>query len=493
MAVTPRLDLKQTQSLLMTPELRQAISLLQVSNLELSQLIEKELETNPLLEREDDRMSAAEEVPGSAIDSAADDTPPNENDFASDNHDYDNDSDDFGSDREGYDEPAQYDWQDYASAKSRRDDDDFDYFEQKLAGADSLYQSLEKQISLAFPKPRERSIAFILSRQLDEAGYFRGNLTEISQKLNLPEPEISHILNQMKEFEPSGIFAQDLTECLQIQLRDIGRLDSLAQKVLDNLSLIGEGKIKELKKICDINDEDFASVLADIRSLNPKPAAAFVHDVTSYVIPDVFVRRHNDGSYRVELNSLSLPRILINRSYYTEIQNNTPDKKAAQYLKQQLSSAGFLVKALHQRAETILKVSSEIVKNQLDFFEKGIDYLKPMQLKDIAEAAEIHESTVSRAAANKYMHTPRGIFELKYFFSAAAGSYVGDDNTSTITIKHRIKQLISEETKVLSDDKIAAILGQSGIKIARRTIAKYREALGIPSSAERKRSKKSLV
>lgn len=233
--------------------------------------------------------------------------------------------------------------------------------------------------------------------------------------------------------------------------------------------------------------------MSDIKALDPKPAAKYHHDLTSYIIPDVFVRRKKDGTYIVEMNNMSLPRILINRQYYAEIKNKG-GKNEHRYFKQQLGSAGFLVRALRQRADTILKVSEEIVKNQYDFFEKGIDFLRPMQLKNIAEQIEMHESTVSRVTTNKYMHTPLGMFELKYFFTNAAGSYIGDEGTSTLTIKHKIKKMIEEEKadNILSDDKIVERLGQTGIKIARRTVAKYRDQLGIASSAERKKQKSML-
>lgn len=492
MAVTPHLDLKQTQSLVMTPELRQAINLLQVSNLELNALIEKELEQNPFLEKEEDNNSLLPENDIPTIDDYDQSTESEES--STDTVACDNEFDDYGSDREGYDDNEnQYDWQDYAVSKSRRDDTDYDYFEQRLADEKSLYRLLEEQISQKFSHPKEKAVAFNLIEHLDEAGYFRGDLTAIAKRLKISGKVAEQILKKMQDFEPSGIFARSLSECLKIQLKDKDRLDPVAEKVLDNLSLLGERKLSELKKICQISDEDLASVLSDIKALDPKPAAKYHHDLTSYIIPDVFVRRKKDGTYIVEMNNMSLPRILINRQYYAEIKNKG-GKNEHRYFKQQLGSAGFLVRALRQRADTILKVSEEIVKNQYDFFEKGIDFLRPMQLKNIAEQIEMHESTVSRVTTNKYMHTPLGMFELKYFFTNAAGSYIGDEGTSTLTIKHKIKKMIEEEKadNILSDDKIVERLGQTGIKIARRTVAKYRDQLGIASSAERKKQKSTL-
>ena len=491
MAVTPHLELKQTQSLVMTPELRQAINLLQVSNLELSALIEKELEQNPLLEREDENSFLLPETEIPTIDDYTAATTPDAEEETPNDIPCDNECDDFGSDREGYDDAEnRYDWQDYAAAKARRDDDDYDFFEQKLADKKSLYRLLDEQISQKFTTAKEQTVALNLAEHLDDAGYFRGDLSAIARRLKISETDVADILNKMQDFEPSGIFARSLSECLKIQLRDKDRLDPVAEKVLDNLELLGNKKFAELKKICQIDDEDLASVIDDIKSLNPKPAAQYHHDLTSYIIPDVFVRRQKNGNYRIELNNMSLPRELVNRQYYSEIKDKG-GKVERQYLKQQLGSAGFLVRALRQRAETILKVTEEIVRNQYEFFEKGIDFLRPMQLKNIAEQVEMHESTVSRVTSNKYMHTPLGIFELKYFFTNAAGSYTGDDGTSTLTIKHKIKKMIDEEKpdNILSDDKIVDLLGQEGIKIARRTVAKYRDQLGLASSAVRKKQK----
>lgn len=490
MAITPKLEIRQSQSLLMTPQLRQAINLLQMSNLELSGLLERELSANPLLERESDRLN--EEMPQEqTIDDYDAPRQTDEEEFAPD-IDYDNAFDDYGSDREGCDEFTRenYDWSDYGRQKGAGEED-FDFFEKKLSNDKSLFRFLEEQITQTFTSKIERAIAFALTEHLDKAGYFRGSIKELADRLNVKEKKIQNILERMKNFEPSGIFAENLAECLQIQLRDKNRLDPQIQHLLDNLELLGNGKIKELKKICQATDEDFASMLADIKALNPKPAADFEHDLTTYIIPDVFVKTNKYGEYLVELNNMSLPRVLINREYFAKVRKQA-DKQTQKYLKEQMSSAGFLTKALHQRAVTILKVSEEIVRVQRDFFEKGIEHLRPMALKDIAQNIEMHESTVSRVTANKYMHTPRGIFELKYFFSQAAGMLSGDDNTSTVSIKHKLKKLIDEETpdNILSDDSLVEVMAAAGIKIARRTIAKYRESMGIPSSGCRKREKR---
>ena len=495
MALTPKIEIKQSQSLLMTPQLRQAINLLQMNNLELSELVSEELNSNPFLEREDDHLNQLPDENLPSIDDNISHSSSEEELSTSNDIDYDNNfEDDFGSDRAGYDDiPTDADWKDYHQQKIANSDEDFDYFEQRLAAQKSLYTFLDEQITQKFDTPKERLIASRMMEFLDAAGYFRGNLAEISAKLNIQQDYLQNILSRLQTCEPSGIFATSVAECLKIQLQDKDRYDPYMAFLLDNLELVAEHKYKELKKTGSFSDEDLNDMLSEIKALNPKPAADYDFDLTTYIIPDVFVRTNKYGEYIIELNSKSLPKVLINQDYYSEIKTlSSHNKEAKRYLKDKLSSANFLIKALHQRATTILRVSEEIVKFQRDFFEKGIDYLKPMLLRDVAEKLEMHESTISRVTTRKYMHTPRGIFELKYFFSTAAGSYTGDENTSVTAIKHKIKQLIEEEApdKILSDDMIVELLARLGIKIARRTVAKYREGMNIPSSAQRKREKR---
>ena len=489
MALTPKLEIRQSQSLLMTPQLRQAINLLQMSNLELSEVIEQELGKNPLLEREDDTSRDEEPLPRTIDDDGAV-AGQAEEEFAPDNIDYDSNFDDFGSDSAGYEETG-YDWADYNRGKNPHLDEDFDYCEKKLADTTSVYTLIEQQIDLSFTSPRHKIIARLLSEGLDDAGYFRGNTSDIAQRLRTSEKEVREVLQKMKSFEPDGLFAENLKECLTIQLRDKNRCDPAMALLLDNLGLLAERRLKDLQKICGVDAEDLDGMIAELKTLNPKPLAKYNNDITSYIIPDVFVKRNAAGDYRIELNNMSLPRLLINRAYYSEIIRR--DKSSRRFLKENLSHANFLIKAMHQRADTILRVSEEIVRRQLDFFEKGIDYLKPLSLRDVAYSLEMHESTVSRVTNRKYMHTPRGLFELKFFFSQAAGSYIGNEDTSTLAIKHKIKQLIEAETpdNILSDDNIVSLLANEGVKIARRTVAKYREALKLPTSAERKRQKRA--
>lgn len=494
MAITPKLEIKQSQSLLMTPQLRQAINLLQMSNLELSSVIEQELASNPLLEREDDFLNQDNEKE-QTIDDYASETEDNVDTPL--DIDIDNTFDDDGSDCEGYETANDYDWQDYAKNKDKRHspEEDYDFFEQKLSSTKSLYQHLSEQIQISLADTKEKIIAFRLMSFLDESGYFRGDTKKIAAILHTEESNVTKVLNKLKEFEPSGIFAENLAECIALQLKEKDRLDIKMQTLLQNLDLLGKREYKRLQKKLNVDEGDLKEMILDIQSTNPKPALEYEQKETDYIIPDVFVRRNKYGEYYVELNSRSLPRVLIDQRYYKEIKRQSEkNKEAKKYLKTQSGSASFLIRALRQRADTILRISEEIVKTQRDFFENGIESLKPMALKDIAEAVEMHESTVSRVTANKYMHTPLGIFELKYFFSSAAGSYSGEDNQSTTAIKHKIKQMIENEDpkKILSDDKISELLAREGLKVARRTVAKYRESLKIAPSSERKREKRKI-
>ena len=491
MALTPKLEIKQSQSLLLTPQLRQAIGLLQLNNLELNELIEQELQSNPLLEREDEHLSSVSDNEQPNIDdlNAITENPYSETPITPD-IDYQDNFDDFGSDTEGYDTFETTDWADYNHGKNLiASDDSYDYFEKKLAQEDSLYSLIEKQISLHFTSSIDKLLAKILSEHLDSAGYFRGNIPSIASTLKTTPDRLHQVLQKLKTFEPSGLFAENLSECLKLQLLDTDDLTPELEILLDNLPLLADKNFKELAKLCSCSPEQISLMANQLKKLNPKPAAGYSVPQTEYIIPDVFIKKGNLGTYRVELNNMTLPRLLINQHYYTELKT---DKSASRYFKDNLKHASFLIRAMNQRATTILRVSEEIVLRQYHFFEHGIEHLKPMTLKDIAEALSVNESTVSRITSGKYMSTPRGLFELKYFFSNAAGSYIGNDDTSTLTIKHKIKQLIDNEepNHILSDDKIVALLGQEGIKIARRTVTKYREALGIPTSGQRKRSKR---
>ena len=330
---------------------------------------------------------------------------------------------------------------------------------------------------------------------VDEAGYLSGDLSSVSEKLGAPAAEIEAVVAILQTFDPPGVCARNLTECLAIQLKDRNRFDPAMQALVGRLDLLAKRDLAGLRRICGVGDEDLTEMIAEIRALNPKPGLAFGSTVVQPIVPDVFVRPAPDGSFIVELNSDTLPKVLVNQIYHAKLSKNAVKDTDKSFLTESMQSATWLIRALDQRAKTILKVSTEIVKQQDAFFMHGVQHLKPLNLKTIADAISMHESTVSRVTANKYMATNRGIFELKYFFTSAISASDGGDAHSAEAVRHRIKQLIDAESpsNILSDDTIVEILRGAGIDIARRTVAKYRDALRIPSSVQRRREKQAAA
>jgi RNA polymerase sigma-54 factor len=512
MALAPRLDLRQSQTLVMTPQLQQAIKLLQLSNLELTAFVEQELEGNPLLERgeaseggnetvgEGSEAGAADNDPGAADTPSVElrgesagageapvvDTLPGQSEEAPLDVDYDNT---FDGDGPGEGDSGWADW----SGKGGRSDfgDDDNGIEQSVAREISLRDHLTGQLNLDMTDPADRIIGLHLIEALDDAGYLVGDLAEIADTLGCPVEQVEAVLARLQRFDPSGIFARSLSECLALQLRDRNRLDPAMKALLDHLDLLARRDLQGLVRVCGVDTEDLAEMIAEIRSLDPKPALVFDRTPMQPVIPDVLMRAAPGGGWIVELNSDTLPRVLVDSRYYAKVSGNCRNREEKAYLSERYQSANWLVKSLHQRANTILKVASEIVRQQEGFFQRGIRHLRPLVLRDIAEAIAMHESTVSRVTANKYIATPRGIFELKYFFTQSIAGADGAEAHSAEAVRHRIKTLVEGEGSdgVLSDDRIVEILRKDGVDIARRTVAKYREALRIPSSVQRRREK----
>ncbi|MDP7143368.1 MAG: RNA polymerase factor sigma-54 [Alphaproteobacteria bacterium] len=494
--ISQNLNLKQSQNLVMTPQMQQAVKLLQLNNVELTEYIEEELEKNPLLEKDDGRQSAEQD----AVDIGGDHDSGKDSD-APDNTQGDMDGNWDDSDAGGDAEP--YDTSDDESltiganvgAGGSTSFADGDYsFENTMSKEETLRDHLIDQLHLAFSDPRDHMIGTLLIDRLDESGYLREDANELAEKLSCDVDRIHKLLDEMKRFDPTGIFASGLSESLALQLEENGNLDAPMQALLDNIELLAAHDHDKLAKICDVNMTYLQDMIEEIRRLNPKPAAEFDHFVMQTAIPDVLMKRlpkNLGGGWRVELNHETLPKVLVNQDYVTQISTHAKDKKDKDYLNQQLQSANWLVKMLDQRAKTILKVAGEIIEQQDAFFLFGIEFLRPLTLKDIADEIDMHESTVSRVTTGKFIETPRGLFELKYFFSSALGD--GDNTHSSESVKARIKALVDAEDpkKTLSDDKIAEALTDEGIDIARRTVAKYREAMNIPSSVQRRRIKKN--
>ena len=510
MALGQRLELRQGQGLVITPQLQQAIKLLQLSNLELEAVIEAELERNPLLQREDGEGPAeatseadapAAENPNDADSYETRELELGDRDTAAANSDLDaNASDVYGDDepvvRER--EPAaadasegpMVDWSKAGKGGGGFDGDE-DALERSLTREKSLHEHLTDQALIAHFTAPEMAIAQILIDAVDDAGYMRAPLAEIAERLGCGVDLVEKVLQVCQGFEPTGIMAQSVPECLKLQLVERNRFDPAMAALIDHLELLARRDLAALRRICGVDDEDLAEMIAELKSLNPRPGAQFGAEPSPAVVPDVFVRADASGGWRIDLNSDTLPRILVDQRYHARVTASARSDQEKAYLSDALSQANWLIKSLDQRARTILKVSSEIVRQQDAFFVHGVEYLRPLNLKTVAEAVGMHESTISRVTSNKYIATPRGVFELKFFFTSSIASSDGTAAHSAESVRHKIKSLIDGEKatgEILSDDRLVELLKEAGVDIARRTVAKYREALRIPSSVERKRA-----
>jgi len=486
MAMTPRLELRQGQALVMTPQLQQAIKLLQLSNVELQEFVENELERNPLLEREESTAEAKATDDGgdaqmlefesglapaeAALDISVADIAPDlsANELA---------------------EAGAAPLTDWSKASSGKSFDDMPGIEETLTSDLSLAEHLDRQLTEAGLSPMERMIGGVLIDAVDDWGYMRGDLLEIAGRIGAPYPTVARVLAVMQGFEPTGVMARDIPECLALQLKERGRFDPAMEKLVASLDLLARGHFERLQHVCGVDREDLADMIAEVRALTPKPGAGFGGGATQTVAPDVYVRQAPDGAWLVELNTDTMPRVLMNQRYYAAVAKTAKREEDKQFLTECAANASWLVKSLDQRARTILKVAREIVRQQDGFFDKGVAHLRPLNLKTVAAAIEMHESTVSRVTSNKYLSCARGVFELKYFFTASINASDGGESHSAEAVRHQIKGLIDGEgpEDILSDDRIVEILREKGIDIARRTVAKYRESLRIPSSVERKR------
>lgn len=481
---TPRLDLKQTQSqqLVMNQQMQQAIHLLQLSNLELSDYIDEALAENPLLERDETEPNAEERTEPDKESEKQEELSQDQQDTLSDF--------DAGSRSADAGQGASHKSSGGAVGGENM-------LENTVSDKVTLRDHLLEQLQVDCRDPRDRMVGAMLIEQLDESGYLREETEALAEKIGCSLERIEDLLPKLKQFDPTGVFAKDLNECLALQLEEKKLLGEGMKRLLDNLQLLGEHDYKQLSQICEVEEDIVKEMADDIRTLRPKPTIDFDHSVTQTIVPDVLMKklpREMGGGWKVELNSDTLPRVLVNNDYYTTVLSKAVDKKDKSYLSDQMQAASWLVRALDQRAQTILKTAASIIEEQDGFFLYGVEFLKPMTLKDIAEEIEMHESTVSRVTNNKYIGTPRGIFELKYFFSSSIASSTGGDAYSSEAVKAKIKNLVDAEeiNMVLSDDALVTALQQDGIDIARRTVAKYREALNIPSSVQRRRVKKNL-
>jgi RNA polymerase sigma-54 factor len=502
MALAAKLQLRQSQSLVMTPQLLQSIKLLQMTHVELERFIDDEIERNPLLARAETRDDGsdgrAENLPtGDREDSSQAEDASWTAASMSERLDTSLENvfpDDPGvSQRLGPDLAAQ--WKSASGSGIASDgSSDFD-MDDLAASATTLRDIVAEQIAFAFVRPLDRLIAHDLADALDEAGYLRAEPSETATRLGVEEDAVLRVLAICRSFDPPGLFSRDLAECLALQLARRDRLDPAMEALLQNLDLLARRDFQALKRLCGVDEEDLLDMVTEVRQLDPRPGLAFSGGSAHAIVPDVEVRPAADGSWSVELNADALPRLLVDQVYFAQVSGGAKHQEEREFLSECLQNATWLTRSLDQRAKTILKVASEIVRQQDAFLLHGIRHLRPLNLRAVADAIGMHESTVSRVTANKYLLTQRGVFELRYFFTAAIASSDGGEAHSSEAVRDRIRQLIEAEmaSNVLSDDNIVDLLQRDGIGIARRTVAKYREALNIPSSVQRRREKRAAA
>jgi RNA polymerase sigma-54 factor len=468
---------RQTQSLALTPQLLQAIRLLQMSAGELEEFVGREIEANPLLDGQPaDGVTVlapgAADASGGHAESASEDGFP-----AAD-----------PSRPERFPSIGRMSGVPGRTRSARLDGEGPDL--ENLAGAPtSLAAHVERQVAAVFRRPDDLAIARLLVSELDESGYLPVEPEDIAGALSCPVAHVLRVLERCQEMEPTGIFARSLGECLALQLAERNRLDPAMQALLDHLPLLASGDLAELRRRCGVDDDDLADMIAEIRALDPKPGLAFAGEPPQALVPDILVRRGGTAGWTVEFNEAALPRVLVDRTYYAEICGKVRREEERRYIDACLSQASWLERSLDQRARTVLAVAAEVVRHQEGFLAHGLSELRPLALRDIAAATGLHESTVSRATVNKAMATPRGTFPLRFFFSNALSSTSGGDGHSAAAVKHRLQRLIAAEPpdRPLSDDALAAVLRGEGVDIARRTVTKYREQCGIASSSVRRR------
>ncbi len=508
MALSASLLLRQNQSLVMTPQLMQSIQLLQMTHMELVNFIAQEVEKNPLLEiaandsefgetfSNDNRdgtpvADAIEPLHASEATEWYADDAPILNEALDTNFGNVFPDDESGNRADAPELLGQ--WKSMPGAEVA-DDYDLDDF---VARKPSLHDHIAQQVPFSITGTTDRMTADALLDHLDESGYVAVDaISDITDRLGRSAKDVERVLRILQTFDPPGVFARTLSECLSIQLQQKDRLDPAMRAFVGNLELLAKRDFVTLKKLCNVDEDDLLDMLSEIRSLNPRPGAGFETGVCETIIPDIIVHPSNDGGWLIDLNPETLPRVLVNHSYFTEVSKLKPQAgEDDEFLSTCMQTANWLTRSLDQRARTIMKVASEIVRQQDAFLQHGVDHLRPLNLKQVADAIKMHESTVSRVTSRKYMLTPRGVFELKYFFSVSIGSSEGGDNHSAEAVRHRIRMMIAQEApeSVLSDDDIVDQLKKNGIDLARRTVAKYREAMNIPSSVQRRREKKALA
>jgi RNA polymerase sigma-54 factor len=493
----PRLDLRQSQSLVMTPQLQQAIKLLALSNLEIETFIGDAIAANPLLDigSEPGEPGAADRLPEADVRTTALETSSVDRLIGegrgADDRPLDIDPAAAGPERDTGDgaigETLDASWSSEIRLGGGEDGPGID---ERGGSAATLAEHLEAQIGLVAHDDHLAGIARYLIGLLDDAGYLPVPMREVCEDLGIPLAEGEAALALVQSLDPTGVGARTLSECIALQAREADRYDPCMARLIDNLDLVARGEFPRLRKMCGVDDEDFADMMGELRAYDPKPGLRFGGESGGAVTPDILIDPSRDGGWKISLNEVTLPKLVVNRSYYVELKSSCPDKTSRGWLSEKLADANWLLKALDQRQKTILKVATELVKQQEGFFRHGVSHLKPLTLRTVADAIGMHESTVSRVTSAKYLHCARGTFELKYFFTSGI-STPGGEGASAEAVKSAIRKLIEAEQPkaILSDDALVDLLKAQGYDLARRTVAKYREAIGLGSSVQRRRQK----
>jgi RNA polymerase sigma-54 factor len=466
----------------MTPQLQQAIKLLALSNLEIETFIGEALEANPLLEAGEVSREAGDADSMAEIVAAPEET-------GADSFDGEGSSLDLAP--EALDRDRDTGDGEWGAGGASAPGDDLTPIEDRRSAEISLADHLHEQVGAIAFTEREATIARHIVDLLDEAGYLDTDLREIAAELDVALYEVEDALELVQSLDPTGVGARNLGECLALQAKEANRYDPCMARMLDNLDLLASGEFARLRRMCDVDEEDFTDMLAELRGYDPKPGLRYGGGEASPVVPDILLTRDEKGHWKIALNEATLPRLVVNRGYFLELRQGCADRASKGWLKEKLADANWLIKALDQRQKTILSVAAQIVKKQAAFFREGVSGLRPLTLREVAEEIDMHESTVSRVTSNKYIACERGTFELKYFFRSGVASADGE-GASSEAVKARIKALIDAEDpkKILSDDTLVEMLKAEGFDLARRTVAKYREAMGIGSSVQRRRAKK---
>ena len=499
MQLSQSIRLKQKQSMVMTPRLQQAIKMLQMSNLDLASYLEDQALENPFLEVAASSGEGSEGSEGSEFNAAAlepaqaEASEPATTDTAT----IDTDMKAGASPQDDPSGHQDFDNRfDYSAAEgpaggqtSKGGDQEWDMIASTIAERPpSLFEHVGRQIDMSFDDPKQRMIAHILTGALLPSGWLGKAVDDIAEENDLSRDDVVRVLARMQKFEPTGIFATGLADCLRLQAREAGVLDAAFEVLLDNLELLAQGKIDQLARRCKSSPEDVRAMLRRIREFDPKPAETFFGEAEIVSAPDLIAYRGPDG-WVVELNKSTLPGITIDEHYAARLKKRVAEQAEQKFTMQALSSARWLKRAMQQRNETTLAIAAEIVRQQTPFLEKGANHLKPLLLRDVAKAVGMHESTVSRVTTGLMIATPRGSVTLKSFFSVSLASEDNEAGTSAASVRHLISEIIAKEEPCdpFSDDEIVTRINAGGVAVARRTVAKYRQILKIPSSAERRR------